>query len=290
MEDKATTSAPTDMDEPLNKESSDMEAETAEGGEKQNEAYSEELELKSRLKLDDLPEEAKKYAKQVEKDFKSAFTKKMQEIKSRDRAREYELAKLQADLQQTRDLLKAYTEKSAEPENTTDFKTVDDLVRWHQKELQRTREITAAEAKKEAQRLVEQYKADVAWELALERKAAKDADFRRYQNLITDHIIANVNKYRQMYTGENIEEILEYAKEDVLGLIEPAVQEKSKQASKLAEKKKQASILAGGSRAGGSVSGSEKKDPESIKRAIIDRINAKHGPNTLLERYRYGVG
>ena len=143
------------------------------------------------IDLDSVPKELRphveKYAKKYEKDFKSAYTKKFQELGSKEQLWKQQQQSWEQEKEQLKQVameilsdtenkkLEAYRQlygfgaKAAKPAIPDTVKTVGDLVEWNRQEMAQEKEQIKAEAQRAAVEAVERTTSVQRWKVALIR-------------------------------------------------------------------------------------------------------------------------
>jgi hypothetical protein len=246
---------------------------------------SSEDDLDAGIDFTSLTPELQAEAKRIEKQFKSAYTRKRQEEAARLKYADYEKEQLRGQLDHYQKQWQAILEDPAkfeayrqihgapvktnvEPQN---FETVNDLISHFQNQITSLEQKLEAKVQERVQSSLTGYDVQVRWDKADETRAATDPNYAKYRTLVHNEIRAKPDYYRNMYTGTNESGVLDIALKNVINTLSPVLNEVKSQAQKTIEKKKSASTFVPTSSNQG-----EAKELD-VKEQIIREIQSKYG-------------
>lgn len=219
------------------------------------------------VKIDELPENVRSYATNVEKQFKGAYTRKTQELAEQRKLIEAERAQAKEAVEQyqkmLRDVLsdeekaKAYRkiygqqEAPAKPQQPqlNQFNTVEEwqtaMSKYVADETQRARAEAAQIARQEATQVYSQQREQSAWQQAIS-ESTKDPVFEKYGSFILDHIRSNPEKYRGDYVQKGPAGVISTVTQQFKSLYAADLEAAKKEGLGRVEEKKKASAFVPG--------------------------------------------
>lgn len=279
---QATTSDTTIAERP--EMDSAPEAETADTIETSTEPSSEDDSVDLGVDVASLPPDQQEYAKNLEKQFKSAYTRKRQEESARLKHADYEREALRKQVEQYQTQWKAVLDdpskfeayrqlygnppkKAEEPQH---FDTVQDLVGHFENKVKSLQEQLEQKIQEGVNSRLSSYSIEARWDKTEETRAATDPVYAQYRSLVHKEIKSNPEYYQKMYVGTNENAILDIALKNVMSAVNPILNGVKQKAQQTIEKKKSASTLAPARSQGESKSVDDRD-------AIIQEIQAKYG-------------
>lgn len=253
---------------------------------------SEEDSLGIKVSLDELPEEARKYAEKVEKDFKRAYTKKTQEWSDKSKATEHKLKQLEEQSLQYKQMmdtllkdpskvdayrkLYGYDKPQRNQEPAPKIETVDDLINYYENKIKTVEQSFEQKLNTKLHTTLAQKESASRWETAASTLAAENPKFNRYKDIIVKLISDNPAAYKDIYYPGNEKAVFTRAYEQFTETyLKPELEEFQKKTQATVEQKKKASTIAPKKTVqtdpGKALSG------EELKKAVLARVQARFG-------------
>lgn len=231
-----------------------------------------------------LAPELQEHARSLEKQFKSAYTRKRQEESARLKYAEHTQQQLNQQLDTYKknwqavlddpSKFEAYRQvyghpvkKEQEPQH---FETVQDLMNHFENKIETLKTEMDRKVEERVNSNLSSYEIQSRWDNVDETRAVKDPNYSRYRKLVHNEIRSNPDYYKGMYAGNNENDILSIALKNVMEAVTPVLSEAKAKTQQSLEKKKSASTLSA-SRSPTSTR------PLTVEEQIIEEARAKFG-------------
>lgn len=241
--------------------------------------------------INDFPEEQREIAQQayekINRDFKSMYTRKTQELSAREKVREAELSNYRSQIDQYNSMIqdalsspermeyyqRLLNQDYAPKIDASQFESLEDYHAYQEQirkaELERLRLESQQQTAQQIQQAQRQAKWDSAFELAM-----KEPSFVRYEQIVKRNISSDP-KYLQMYnSGKSESAIINQALKDFKDLIRDDLEEVKQATISEFMKKKESSTQAPVKPAGNIKPSGEPQTREQI----IAKIQNQFGP------------
>lgn len=238
----------------------------------------------------DLRPHVEKLARKYEKDFKSAYTKKFQDLSAKEKLWEQERSTFTSEREQWKNTaievlkdpkkLEAYRQLynipapgDTDPAIPDNIQTIGDLLNWNKEQLQLQKESLRKELFKEAANIVRSTNDIQSWDSALKNVAKDNKHFSKYKDVIVQFANRDQElqlKYQQGLVTE--EQVLRLTQEKLQAMQREDMEEIKAQT--LAEQRKK---LDATTTIPSKTLPTVQKAPKT-KEEVIARVNARLGP------------